>query len=98
MTQSGGGGGAEITFFSITLKNFQKSGEGGAEAPPAPPPPRALHRKSSFHGKCSTLFGKIFGDLRKLLRACFNLASNNYIQQSSWILNRNSKMQNFVNK
>ena len=43
MTQSGegGGGGVENTFFSVTLKNFQKSGE--ASAPPAPPPPRALY-------------------------------------------------------
>ena len=47
MTQSGGGGGvgAENVFkFSVTLKNFQKSG--GAEALPAPPPPRALKVKS----------------------------------------------------
>ena len=35
-----GGGGAENTSSSVTLYNFQKSGE--AEAPPAPPPPRAL--------------------------------------------------------
>ena len=37
VTQSGG---AENTFFSVALYNFQKSG--GAEAPPAPPPPRAV--------------------------------------------------------
>ena len=37
MTQSGG---AENTFSSVTLYNFQKSR--GAKAPPAPPPPRAL--------------------------------------------------------
>ena len=35
-----GGGGAENTLSSVTLYNFQKSG--GAQAPPAPPPPRAL--------------------------------------------------------
>ena len=35
MTQSGGG--AENTFFSVTLQNFQKSGE-GLKPPPCPSP------------------------------------------------------------
>ena len=41
MTQNEGRGGAQNTFFSVTLYNFQKGVCGGRGAQ-APPPPRAL--------------------------------------------------------